>query len=66
MNSLPTSMKTNLPVEEMIPETGNPAHDSRYWCLPPVREDLDAAPNASGKPMQLVTQGFRVGIYRHA
>ncbi|KAJ7754663.1 hypothetical protein DFH07DRAFT_959685 [Mycena maculata] len=63
MSEIPAHMKTNLPVEEMIPERDNVAHDSRYWCLPPVREDLTV--KMSGKAMYLVAQGCQCGIFRN-
>ncbi|KAJ7152682.1 hypothetical protein C8R43DRAFT_950687 [Mycena crocata] len=57
-----TMTRTNLPLEDMIPDTKNPAHDPRYWCLPPVREQQSRS-NGSGKfPMYLVTQGKIVGF----
>ncbi|KAJ7165443.1 hypothetical protein C8R43DRAFT_1122165 [Mycena crocata] len=55
---------TNLTREEMVPDNVNPAHDSRYWCLPP-RRDRDALPQEGGRyPMYLVTQGRMCGIWR--
>ncbi|KAJ7754742.1 hypothetical protein B0H14DRAFT_2635368 [Mycena olivaceomarginata] len=35
----PVLTPTNMTMEEMVPETGNPAHNPRYWCLPPVRDE---------------------------
>lgn len=49
----------------MIPELENPAHDPRYWCLPPVREDLTVPYSGGGKPLHLVTRGRRVGVFRN-
>ncbi|KAJ7493550.1 hypothetical protein FB451DRAFT_1164448 [Mycena latifolia] len=54
---------TNLDVSEMIPDTLNPNHDPRFWCLPPTRDN--ATEGQSGRfPMYLVTQGQIVGIWR--
>ncbi|KAJ7136479.1 hypothetical protein C8R43DRAFT_955705 [Mycena crocata] len=55
---------TNLPAEEMIPDTSNPAHDPRYWCLPPVREKESAGDGSGRFKMYLVTQGRSVGVWR--
>ncbi|KAJ7121794.1 hypothetical protein C8R43DRAFT_1136479 [Mycena crocata] len=55
---------TNITQEEMIPDQDNPAHDSRYWCLPP-RRDREALPQQGGRyPMYLVTQGRICGIWK--
>ncbi|KAF7373977.1 hypothetical protein MSAN_00610500 [Mycena sanguinolenta] len=55
--------RTNLTLEEMLPEVGNADHDPRYWCLPPVRDE----PNGRrGRfPMYLVTQGEKVGVWHN-
>ncbi|KAJ7767525.1 hypothetical protein DFH07DRAFT_769620 [Mycena maculata] len=31
--------KTNITAAEVIPDTANPDHDPRFWCLPPVRDN---------------------------
>ncbi|KAJ6574046.1 hypothetical protein B0H19DRAFT_1253803 [Mycena capillaripes] len=46
--------------EEMVPDTRDLARDSRYWCLPPVR---DQPADVQGNQMYLVTQGIKVGIW---
>ncbi|KAF8156175.1 hypothetical protein K438DRAFT_1986934 [Mycena galopus ATCC 62051] len=51
---------TNLSTAEMIPDTENPAHDPRFWCLPPVRDE----PTVGGRARPyLVTQGKKVGVW---
>ncbi|KAJ7434717.1 hypothetical protein FB451DRAFT_1195096 [Mycena latifolia] len=46
---------TNMTPEEMIPDTINPDHDPRYWCLPPMHDD----PSEDG------ALGHKVGIWRN-
>ncbi|KAJ7933638.1 hypothetical protein B0H13DRAFT_1855881 [Mycena leptocephala] len=44
----------NMTHAEMIPDTHNPTHDPRFWCLPPVR-DIPSETGRSGKfPMTIV------------
>ncbi|KAJ7870631.1 hypothetical protein B0H14DRAFT_3573811 [Mycena olivaceomarginata] len=53
-----------MTASEMIPDCANPEHDSRYWCLPPVRDE----PSEGGQdayPMYLVTQGKAVGVWHN-
>ncbi|KAJ7113916.1 hypothetical protein C8R44DRAFT_881482 [Mycena epipterygia] len=57
--------KINLPAEEMVPDTENEEHDPRYWCLPPVREDLSAPQSGGGQALHLVTNGHQVGIFQN-
>ncbi|KAJ7433905.1 hypothetical protein B0H11DRAFT_2258995 [Mycena galericulata] len=55
---------TNMTREEMIPDTANPDHDPRYWCLPPIRD----TPNERGGgtfAMYLVGQGKIVGVWHN-
>ncbi|KAJ6508189.1 hypothetical protein C8R45DRAFT_921961 [Mycena sanguinolenta] len=54
--------RTNMTAAEVIPELGNPAHDPRFWCLPPVRDQPNTHPRGHF-PMYLVTQGERVGVW---
>jgi hypothetical protein len=55
--------KTNLPVEEMIPDT---SRDPRYWCLPPMRDDLDSVVAIGGGfEFHLVTVGREVGVWKN-
>ncbi|KAJ7165778.1 hypothetical protein C8R46DRAFT_1219565 [Mycena filopes] len=56
-----------MTAEEMIPDTLNPAHDPRFWCLPPVRDQASETRSRKGKgyPMYLVAQGRRVGIWKN-
>jgi hypothetical protein len=55
--------KTNLPVEEMIPDT---SRDSRYWCLPPMRDDPDSVVAIGGGfEFHLVTVGREVGVWKN-
>ncbi|KAJ7780679.1 hypothetical protein DFH07DRAFT_949907 [Mycena maculata] len=63
MKPVPDSIRTNISWDDMIPETDDPKHDSRYWCLPPVQEDLSVQRTGSGKAMHLVTQGHQCRIY---
>ncbi|KAJ7357905.1 hypothetical protein DFH08DRAFT_953112 [Mycena albidolilacea] len=61
-----TLVKTNLQLDEMVPDFNTPGHDSRFWCLPPEREDLDAVvPITGGFEFHLVTQGREVGVWRN-
>jgi hypothetical protein len=58
--------KTNLPVEEMLPDRDTRGHDPRYWCLPPMREDPDAVvPITGGYKFHLVTRGRQVGVWKN-
>lgn len=57
--------KTNMTAEEMVPDTENPLHDPRFWCLPPIRDDLTAPSSHRGAALHLVTQGRKVGIWRN-
>ncbi|KAJ7096172.1 hypothetical protein C8R44DRAFT_749019 [Mycena epipterygia] len=61
-NPLP---KTNMTAEEMVPNTQDPHHDPRFWCLPPIRDDLTAPTRSQrGAALHLVTQGRQVGIWK--
>ncbi|KAJ6453497.1 hypothetical protein C8R45DRAFT_1112375 [Mycena sanguinolenta] len=53
-------MKAN----EMVPDTFNPAHDPRFWCLPPVR-DAPTGTSRQRHRMYLVTQGRSVGVWHN-
>ncbi|KAJ7817253.1 hypothetical protein B0H14DRAFT_3474731 [Mycena olivaceomarginata] len=55
----PTLPPTNMTAEEMIPDTLNPTHDLKFWCLPPVRDQASERQNGR-YPMYLVTQGRTV------
>ncbi|KAJ7030417.1 hypothetical protein C8F04DRAFT_1186823 [Mycena alexandri] len=60
-----TVKKTNMTRDEMVPDLHTPGHDQRFWCLPPIREDLDAVvPVEGGFELHLVTQGRKVGVWR--
>ncbi|KAJ7028995.1 hypothetical protein C8F04DRAFT_1265390 [Mycena alexandri] len=53
-----------MTADEMIPDTEDAAHDSRFWCLPPVRDSPSESGHRGGNfPMYLVTQGFKVGVW---
>jgi hypothetical protein len=58
---------TNMSVEDMVPDTANPAHDPRFWCLPPVRDKPSERDiGKQGKfPLYLVTQGQLVGVWHN-
>jgi hypothetical protein len=60
----PTLPPTNMTAEEMIPDTVNPAHDPKFWCLPPVR-DQPSEYHKNRFPMYLVTQGRAVGVWHN-
>ncbi|KAJ7129687.1 hypothetical protein C8R44DRAFT_872921 [Mycena epipterygia] len=60
--------KTNMTTEEMVPDTQNPLHDLRFWCLLPIQEDLTSASlsrSQRGAVLHLVTQGRQVGSAGH-
>ncbi|KAJ7758919.1 hypothetical protein B0H14DRAFT_2975215 [Mycena olivaceomarginata] len=54
-----------MTAEEVIPETDNPAHNSRFWCLPPVRDQPSEDRRGGGYPMYLVSQGRAVGVWHN-
>ncbi|KAJ7897380.1 hypothetical protein B0H13DRAFT_1884676 [Mycena leptocephala] len=57
--------KTNMTAEEMVPDMNTPGHDPRYWCLPPIRDDVDdVVPVGGGFEFHLVTAGRKVGVWR--
>ncbi|KAJ7315786.1 hypothetical protein DFH08DRAFT_971799 [Mycena albidolilacea] len=56
---------TNMTAEEVIPETGNPAHNPQFWCLPPVRDQPSEDHRGGGYPMYLVSQGKAVGVWHN-
>jgi hypothetical protein len=58
----PQLTPTNMTVGEMIPDTLNPAHDPKFWCLPPVR-DAPSEHRRKGYRMYLVSQGRAVGVW---
>ncbi|KAJ7809286.1 hypothetical protein B0H14DRAFT_3481577 [Mycena olivaceomarginata] len=60
----PTLPPTNMTAEEMIPDTVNPAHDPKFWCLPPVH-DQPSERQKNRFPMYLVTQGRAVGVWHN-
>ncbi|KAJ7017498.1 hypothetical protein C8F04DRAFT_1279271 [Mycena alexandri] len=56
--------KTNLPPAEMIPDTQTAGHDPRYWCLPPMRGDLEEVVEVGNRfEFHLVSQGNQVGVW---
>ncbi|KAJ7806240.1 hypothetical protein B0H14DRAFT_3484228 [Mycena olivaceomarginata] len=55
---------TNMTSTDMIPELDNTAHDPRFWCLPPVRDESSEA-GTGNFPMYLVTQGRSVGVWHN-
>lgn len=61
MSLVPTA--TNMTINEMIPDRTNPAHDPRFWCLPPVRDSPNGKPGRF--PMYLVSQGRKVGVWHN-
>jgi hypothetical protein len=49
--------------EQLVPNTINPLHEPKFWCLlPTLDEATDNGADAGGYPMYLVTQGHKVGI----
>ncbi|KAJ7686441.1 hypothetical protein B0H14DRAFT_3534560 [Mycena olivaceomarginata] len=56
-------MATNMTINEMIPDRTNPAHDPRFWCLPPVCDSPNGTPGRF--PMYLVSQGRKVGVWHN-
>ncbi|KAJ7138030.1 hypothetical protein C8R44DRAFT_728200 [Mycena epipterygia] len=57
--------RTNMSIGDMIPDTVDPSHDSRFWCLPRMHAEVDAAlGRGSGFLLYLVTQGCEVGIWK--
>ncbi|KAJ7036474.1 hypothetical protein C8F04DRAFT_1181473 [Mycena alexandri] len=58
--------KTNMTVEEMVPDLETPGHDRRFWCLPPIHKDLDeVVAIGGGYKFHLVTRGRQVGVWRN-
>ncbi|KAJ7772153.1 hypothetical protein B0H14DRAFT_3164805 [Mycena olivaceomarginata] len=55
---------TNMTAAEMIPDHKNPAHDPKFWCLPPVRDEPSERCR-DRYPMYLVTQGKIVGVWHN-
>ncbi|KAJ7908409.1 hypothetical protein B0H13DRAFT_2331394 [Mycena leptocephala] len=60
-------LPTNMRREDMIPDCINPAHDSQFWCVPPMRDSPNNPVQGGGGkfPFYLVTQGHQVGIWRN-
>ncbi|KAJ7324001.1 hypothetical protein DFH08DRAFT_969006 [Mycena albidolilacea] len=59
----PTLMKTNMTLEDVVYDPGK---DSRYWCLPPMRDDPDSVVAVGGGfEFHLVTQGREVGVWKN-
>ncbi|KAJ7076774.1 hypothetical protein C8R43DRAFT_966172 [Mycena crocata] len=62
------SAKINLPPQDMVPDQNNPAHNPRFWYLPPIRDDLDEVVMVgwgnSNYEFHLVTEGREVGVWR--
>ncbi|KAJ7029077.1 hypothetical protein C8F04DRAFT_1265296 [Mycena alexandri] len=57
--------KTNMTAEEMVPDSDTIGHDPRFWCLPPIHEDLDAVVAIGGGfEFHLVTNRRKVGVWR--
>ncbi|KAJ7028754.1 hypothetical protein C8F04DRAFT_1188379 [Mycena alexandri] len=58
--------KTNMMVEEMVPDLETPGHDRRFWCLPLICDDLDkVVAIGGGYEFHLVTRGRQVGVWRN-
>jgi hypothetical protein len=60
----PVLTPTNMTMEEMVPETGDPTHNPRYWCLPPVRDE-PSEDRINGYAMYLVSQRRSVGVWHN-
>jgi hypothetical protein len=54
---------SNMTEDEMVPDTLDPTHDPRYWCLPPQRDEPSEETPRGNFPMYLVTQGRKVGVW---
>ncbi|KAJ7740333.1 hypothetical protein B0H16DRAFT_1729030 [Mycena metata] len=64
---MPNGMrKINMTVQEMVPDTQTVGHDPRFWCLPPIREDLDdVVAIGGGYEFHLVVHGRKVGVWKN-
>ncbi|KAF8148321.1 hypothetical protein K438DRAFT_1779651 [Mycena galopus ATCC 62051] len=60
----PTLQLTNMTAEEMNPDTLNPAHNPKFWCLPPMRNQ-PSEHKKSQYPMYPVSQGRAVGVWHN-
>ncbi|KAJ7726637.1 hypothetical protein B0H16DRAFT_1735566 [Mycena metata] len=47
-----------------IPDTKNPDHDPRFWCLPKIH-DTPSERKGGGYPLYLITDGREVGIWHN-
>ncbi|KAJ6451147.1 hypothetical protein C8R45DRAFT_1113691 [Mycena sanguinolenta] len=56
--------RTNMTAADMIPDTFNPQHDERFWCVPKLH-DSKTDGDSGGSPLYLVTQGHKVGIWHN-
>ncbi|KAJ7875804.1 hypothetical protein B0H13DRAFT_2347947 [Mycena leptocephala] len=62
---LPMLTKTNMRPEEVVPDKNTVGHDERYWCLPPMKEDINSVVAVGGGfEFHLVTQGHEVGVWK--
>ena len=55
---------TNMNAGDMIPDTFNPQHDERFWCVPKMH-DTQSDSDRGAFPLYLVTQGRQVGIWHN-
>ncbi|KAJ7747586.1 hypothetical protein B0H14DRAFT_3514010 [Mycena olivaceomarginata] len=62
----PMLTPASMTAEEMIPDVRDPERDSRFWCLPPVRDMPSEGKGGRDRfPMYLVSQGRRVGVWHN-
>ncbi|KAJ7763728.1 hypothetical protein B0H16DRAFT_1718382 [Mycena metata] len=50
--------------DDWIPDTLNPDHDPKFWCLPKIH-DAPSESHSGGYPMYLVTNGRELGIWHN-
>ncbi|KAJ7707078.1 hypothetical protein B0H16DRAFT_1746637 [Mycena metata] len=65
MSNRNTLELTNMTAADVIPNTLNPAHDSRYWCVARMHDTASERMPGGSYPMYLVTQGRKVGIWNN-
>ncbi|KAJ7026603.1 hypothetical protein C8F04DRAFT_1267978 [Mycena alexandri] len=53
-----------MPASTWIPDTKNPDHDPKFWCLPKIH-DTPSDTKAGGYPLYLITDGREVGVWHN-
>ncbi|KAJ7109542.1 hypothetical protein C8R43DRAFT_962546 [Mycena crocata] len=61
---VPNFSKVQLPEDDVLPDNRTAGHNPRFWCLPPMRNDVNLEVPRAQYRFYLVTRGRMVGVWR--